>query len=138
MPPAQRVDIRQLTPQTIDSDTAALLIHFSINYLDLVNKVRVDVLEQNDNFATVQTLNYTIDESVYKTGIVCVGGLTPDLHYLVCLSVTYNDIGDIISCVRQGKDEGIEDDNTQETCQPPFQSKYIDDNDESTEASTSK
>ena len=74
----------------------------------MVIAVEIDVLEQDNNFVTVQIFNYTIEKDVYETGSVCVAGLSNSkAQYLVCLRVTYSDIGVDSTCSRPEEVKGV-------------------------------
>ena len=105
------MELHTLSHSTSETSSTALALTFTINHIQLVKSVRVDVLEQDDDFVTLQTLNYTITEDTYKDGSVCLTGLTPGVQYLVCLRVDYHDIGKDSTCshlVRERKDTGQE------------------------------
>ena len=108
-PPPLRVELHTLSYSTSETSGTALALTFTINHIQLVKSVCVDVLEQEDDFVTTQT-HYTITEDAYKDGSVCLTGLTPGVQYLVCLRVDYH-TGEDSTCshlVREGKDTGQE------------------------------
>ena len=103
-PPPLRVELHEVTFRSRESEDY-LSLSFSLKDINMVLMVRVDVLEQDDNFITHRTLNYTIDEEVYREGSVCVTGLSNSkAPYLVCLRVTY-DSGVDSTCSRPGEVE---------------------------------
>ena len=124
VPPAQRVDLHQPSPAPSTAGVA-LLLTFTINQLDLVKKVQVDIEEQDSNFAAFQTLNYTLSEDVYKGGRVCVTALSEEAHYVVCLRVIYSDIGEDSSCSRVGPVEKGQGTAVSEQCQQPTSSRRV-------------
>ena len=123
MPPAQRVALEMPT-SAASSSGAALLLTFTINHIDLVKSVRVDVEEQDNNFVALQTLNYSLSEDSYQEGSVCVGSLTEGAHYLVCLRVDYSDIGEDASCSRLSPVEE-EVQQVSHQCQLPTSSRRV-------------
>ena len=112
-PPPLRVELHTLSYSTSET---SLTLMFTINHIQLVKSVRVDILEQDDDFVTLQTLNYTITEDTYKDGSVCLTGLTPGVQYLVCLRVDYRDIGEDSTCSRLVRER---EDTAQGSCQLP-------------------
>lgn len=136
IPAAQRVTLSEVKT-AISSSGQALMLTFSIKYEDLVKSVSVDVEEQDNNFMPIHTRNYTLTEDVYKTGSVCVGSLTPEIHYVVCLRVDYSDIGHDTSCRRLSADDNP-DETTTDQCQPPNSSRRVAGSGESSGTNTSK
>ena len=106
------MELHELTFRFRESE-GELSLSFSLDYTDtnVITAVHVDVLEQDDNFATIQTFNYTIKEDVYEKGAVCVAGLSNSkAQYLVCLRVTYSESGVDSTCSRPQKEEGVQAD----------------------------
>jgi hypothetical protein len=124
VPPAQRVALQRPDPASSESGPA-LSLSFTINYLELVKWVRVDVEEQDDNFVPRQTLNYSLSEDLYKGGSVCVAALTPGAHYLVCLRVNYTDTGVDSSCSRAEPVKEEEAPAPTASCQLPTSSRQV-------------
>jgi hypothetical protein len=119
--PAQRVALENYT-SVVSSSGVALLLSFTISRDYPIKSVRVDVEEQDDKFVAYQTFNYSLPESLYSDGRVCVGGLSEEAFYLVCLRVDYSEVGQDSSCVRPVNKTVTE---TTEQCQLPTSSQRV-------------
>ena len=114
---------------------ASLTVTFTVNHIDLVKSFRIDVLEQDDNFVTLQTLNYTITEAVYKEGTACIAGLSTKAQFLVCVRVEYSDIGEDSTCSRTKTSKEAAQTNV--SCQFPT-SRRVEDREDGTSSPTSE
>jgi hypothetical protein len=124
VPPAQRVALENYT-SVASSSGVALLLSFTISRDYPIKSVRVDVEKQDNNFVAYQTFNYSLPESLYSDGRVCVGGLSEEAHYLVCLRVDYSEVGQDSSCVRTPRVDKTGTETTVEQCQLPTSSQRV-------------
>ena len=116
VPPPQRVVLHGLVSGSgTSADT--LVVSFTVNYANKVTSARIDVLEQDEHFVTVRTLNYTLPPETYNVSRLCIGGLDSKAQYLVCLRVEYSGSGEDSTCSRNVTSEKASLNDLK--CQPP-------------------
>ena len=131
-----RVELEELSFKT-EGPEGTLSLTFTIANVEQVKSVRVDVLEENDDFELLQTLNYTIEEELYKGGSVCLSGLTPGRQYVVCVRVVYSNMEEDFACSRLTEKEEFVG-STQGSCKLPTSQKVhsVDSSDDGSDGSS--